>query len=209
MEFLRPRAVRFLALWGPTLLPAGCGGRDNPPTAPPGFRSATPAAPTPRVEIRPLTADQLARILGVNVWTARYSGGPIECWLEIEEQGQSTLPKRIPEKGFLGAGSVNPPAEGTVDLWWTRREDNQGGQLTIHASNGSYAYGLNKDAFTFAWKGFGAQSTTVGSGELRGGEPGKAFVIVDYDARESLPEGDTKAPRRVHLKLMGRFPLPE
>lgn len=158
-----------------------------------------------QVQIQALTADQLAQILRVNVWTARYSGGPIQCWLEVEEEGQSTMPKRIPEKDYVGAGSVNSPSEGTVDLWWRRREDGTGGELTIHAADGTYGYGLNKDAITFAWKGFSAGSTTMGSGEPIKGAPGKEFVIVNYDARESRPQGDDKAPRRVHLKLMGRF----
>ena len=37
------------------------------------------------------------------------------------------------------------------------------------------------------------------------GEPGKEFVIVDYDAREF--QNNKKAPRCVDLKLSGRFPL--
>jgi hypothetical protein len=170
-----------------------------------------PAAPAPlptaapHVQIQPLTADQLAQILGVNVWTATYSGGPIECWLEIEEEGQSTMPKRIPGKDCLGAGSANPPSEGAIDLGWSRREDRQGGQLTIHAAKGRYPYGLSKDAFAFPWQGFG--NTTRRSGGPIQGQPGKAFVIVDYDARELHVDSDKKTPRRVHRKLMGRFPV--
>jgi hypothetical protein len=191
-------------------LTVGCNDSGNRQVIPPATKPAAPASlPTgaPQVQIQPLTADQLAQILGLSVWTARYSGGPIECWLEIEEEGQSTLPKRIPEKEFLGAGSANPPSEGTIDLWWSRREDRQGGQLTIRAANGSHMYGLNKDAFTFAWQEFVTQHTTIGKGEPIQGQPGKAFVIVDYDARESHRDSDKKTPRRVHLKLMGRFPM--
>ena len=192
------------------LMLVGCGDTGKPPVVLAVTNPAAPAPPlkeNPQFQIQPLTADQLARILGVNVWTARFSGGPIECWLEVEEEGQSTLPKRIPEKDFIDAGSVNPPTEGSIDMWWTQREDRQGGQLSIHAANGSYSYGLNKDALTFAWPGFGAGSTTIGKGELKTVEPGKDFVIIDYDANESLPDGSKKTPRRVHLKLMGRFPI--
>jgi hypothetical protein len=181
----------------------------------PAIPASTPAAPapavpaTPEVQVQPLTADQLAQILGVNVWTAKYTGGPIECWLEIKEEGQSTMPRRIPEKDFLGAGSPGAPREGTIDLWWTRREDRQGGQLTIHAANGGYSYGLGKDAFTFVWPSFSARSTTAGKGDPIHAEEGKEFVIFDYEASESLPAGDKKPPRKVHLKLMGRFAEPE
>jgi hypothetical protein len=207
---MRSRSIQFLFMLMVASMLVGCNDSDNRQVVPPETKPAAPALhPTgaPHVQIQPLTADQLAQILGVNVWTARYSGRPIECWLEIEEEGQSTLPKRIPEKDFLGAGSANPPSEGTIDLWWSRREDRQGGQLTIHAANGSYTYGLAKDAFTFAWQGVGASHTTIGKGEPIQGEPGKAFVIVEYDARELHPDSEKKSTRRVHLKLMGRFPM--
>jgi hypothetical protein len=106
-----------------------------------------------------MTADQLAHILRVEVRTARYSGGPIKCWLEIEEEGQSTIPKRIPPTDSIQAAQVNPPAEGTIEIWW-RREGWR--QLVMSAPNGMYAYSLAEDAFTFAWKRFGAVSTPKG-----------------------------------------------
>ena len=99
--------------------------------------------------------------------------------------------------------------EGTIDFWWTRREDGQGGQLTIRKTGSTYGYGLNKDAFTFAWQGsFSASSTPKGKIKLMNSlPPGREFVIVDYDARESQRDGEKKPPRRAHLKLMGRFPI--
>ena len=175
----------------------------------PSSDNASTAAPlqaeSPQLLMQPLTADQLAQILGLNVWTAKYSGGPLECWLEIEEEGQTTMPKRMPVKDFIGAGSVNPASEGSIVFWWSRREDRQGGELTIKTSNAGYSYGLNKDAFTFAWPSFTANHTPTGSGQVLKEVPGKEFVIVNYDAQESLGVGDNKTPRRVHLKLIGRF----
>jgi hypothetical protein len=205
---MRSRCALFVLLLTIAAMLLGCdihAGQPVAPAVPPAKAAAPPSAGSPQVQVQPLTADQLAQILGVNAWTAKYSGGPIECWLEIEEEGQSTLPKRLPEKDFLGAGLVNPPAEGTIDLSWTLREDRQGGQLSIHAGNGGYGYGLGKDSLTFAWPGFGARITKIGNGELVNREPGNEFTLLDYDATESLPEGEKKTPRRVHLKLMGRF----
>ena len=177
---------------------AGCG----PTVAAP----ATPRGGEPEVQMQPLTAQQLAAILGVNVWTAKFSGGPIDCWLEVEEQGQSTMPKRIPEKDYIGVQSDHSaPTEGTITIWWRQQESGAGGNLMIQAANGSIGYGLNKDAFTFGWPGFNSRSTAAGSGQPIKAEPGKEFVLVDYDAQESRPAGDSKPPRRVHLKLMGRF----
>ena len=205
---MRSRRVQGLSLLTVVCFLAGCGNSGNQQAVGTAASSSTPGPlrkEEPRVQIQSLTADQLARIVGVNVWTARYSGGPIECWLEIEEEGQSTLPKRIPDKNVLEAGSVNPPSEGTIEFWWSRREDRQGGELKIHAGNGSFSYGLNKDAFTFAWSNVSVRATAPGNGEVIRAVPGKEFVIVDYDASESRPPGDEKPPRRVHLKLLGRF----
>lgn len=192
---LRSIQVVFVSIVGLTMVSAA-----NPITTVPEQTES------PQLQIQPLTADQLAQIMGLNVWTAKYSGGPIECWLEIEEEGQSTMPRRIPMKDFIGAGSVNPPSEGSIVFWWSRREDRQGGDLTIKAAGGNYTYSLNKDAFTFAWPSLTAQHTPTGKGQVLKEVPGKEFVIVDYDAQESLLVGDKKTPRRVHLKLVGRFP---
>jgi hypothetical protein len=47
---------------------------------------------------------QLARDLGIRAWVVEYTGGPIaEYWLEIEETGQQTMPKRKPEPPFVMA----------------------------------------------------------------------------------------------------------
>ena len=193
---MKLRSFLFLSLLGV----AGCSNATSAPVS-------TPVAPT-QVEIQPLTADQLARIMSVNVWTATYSGGPIECWLEIEEEGQSTVARRIPEKGFLGDTIDNRPSEGTIEFWWTRREDRAGGMIQIQAGRGSYGYGFGKDALTFGWSSFSASSTTPGKQKILNGEPGKSFVIVDYDANESTKDDPTHKTRRVHMKLMGRFPEP-
>jgi hypothetical protein len=118
---MQSRSAQYMFLLTVASMLVGCNDSGNRQVGPPATKQAGPAPlPTeaPQVQIQPLTADQLAQILGVDVWTARYSGGPIDCWLEIEEEGQSTMPKRIPEKDNLGAGSVNPPAEGTIELWW-------------------------------------------------------------------------------------------
>jgi hypothetical protein len=48
----------------------------------------------------------LARDLGIHAWAIEYSGGPLNCWLDIEETGQSTMPARFPE-----LAAMNLPAQ--------------------------------------------------------------------------------------------------
>ena len=38
-------------------------------------------------------AEEVARALACEAYSFEYSGGPILCWLEVEERGQKTLPK--------------------------------------------------------------------------------------------------------------------
>jgi hypothetical protein len=49
---------------------------------------------------------ELARDLGVHAWAIEYTGGPLNCWLDIEETGQSTMPARHP-----GPVGMNLPAQ--------------------------------------------------------------------------------------------------
>jgi hypothetical protein len=207
---MRLRTVPFVIQLTVTFLLVGCNDSGNRPAVPPATQpAATAPQPTvaPQVQIQPLPADKLAQIMGVTIWTARFSGGPIECWLEIEEEGQSTLPRRIPEKDFVGAGSANRPTEGTIYLWWTKRENQQGGHLWIDVADAIQGYDLNKDAFTFAWGTFFSSHTKFGDGELMNAKPGEEFVVVNYEAGEPREAGSKKTPRHVRMKLMGRFPI--
>jgi hypothetical protein len=49
---------------------------------------------------------ELARDLGVHAWAIEYTGGPLNCWLDIEETGQSTMSARFP-----GPVGFNLPAQ--------------------------------------------------------------------------------------------------
>src|SRR6185503_2457194 len=114
MRLSRDPLIVILAIAASSCV-AGCG----PTVAAP----ATARAQEPLFQMQPLTADQLAAILGVNVWTARFSGGPIDCWLKVEEEVQSTKPKRIPEKDYIGGKSNDSaPTEGSITIWWRKQE---------------------------------------------------------------------------------------
>jgi hypothetical protein len=49
---------------------------------------------------------ELARDLGIHAWAIEYTGGPLNCWMDIEETGQSTIPARYP-----GPVGMNFPAQ--------------------------------------------------------------------------------------------------
>jgi hypothetical protein len=54
-------------------------------------------------------------------WAFEYTGGPVRCWLEIEETGQSTAPKRYPPPAPDGPGEwEGKGAKGRIVLWMRR-----------------------------------------------------------------------------------------
>jgi hypothetical protein len=59
--------------------------------------------------------------LGGKAWAFEYAGGPVRCWLEIEEQGQSTLPERYPPHQPDGIDQWEGKGEkGRIILWMRR-----------------------------------------------------------------------------------------
>jgi hypothetical protein len=207
---MRIRHVPYATLLTTAFPLVGCHDPGNSPVVPPATQPAATGPLTtggPQVQIQPLPADKLAEILGVTIWTAKFSGGPIQCWLEIEEEGQSTLPKRIPDNNYVGAGAANRPTEGMIYFWIKRKPDHQGGDIWIDVADAIQGYGFREDGFTYTWGTFFSTWTQHGSGELMKAEPGKEFVIIKYDADEPGEAGSKKPHRHVRMKLMGRFPV--
>src|SRR5262245_7579158 len=87
------------------------GAPDTPKAAPSESGDPTQLGPeelklllegTPKSLLSDRADAQLARDLGIRAWVVEYTGGPIaEYWLEIEETGQVTMPKRNPEPPFV------------------------------------------------------------------------------------------------------------
>jgi hypothetical protein len=159
-----------------------------------------------------LTANQLAAMLDIDVWAFQYSGGSVECWLEITETGQKTMPPRMPEKGYLGQGmAVDKPSEGTILLWWRKNPADNSGVLHFKMPNMDLQEPIEPGAFTFGWKAVKTSGTESGKAKAAQGKPGEETVLVEFNAEEALPDagkagtGSVRPPRAVHLKLKARF----
>jgi hypothetical protein len=59
---------------------------------------------------------ELARELGVRAWAIEFTGGPLNCWLEVEETGQHTTEARLP--GPQGIFWTCPPERGRILFWF-------------------------------------------------------------------------------------------
>jgi hypothetical protein len=58
------------------------------------------------------TEPELAQELGCRTWVVDYAGGPLSCWLEVEEAGQKTCAPRLP--GPEGIAWPCQPKEGRI-----------------------------------------------------------------------------------------------
>jgi hypothetical protein len=188
---------------------AGCS-PGTPPPKPAASNSPpqAPDAPATRFEPVDLTAEDLADILGVEAWTIRYSGGPVRCWLEIEETGQETMPRRIPEQDSLGKGTSSKEG-GQILLWWRRDPSGSGGVLNLDLRGGSssgYTLGLGPDAFVFGWPSISASFTPQGRRDPIPVVADREVTLMGYQAVEHKPKGQTGEPRRVKLTLKAMFP---
>jgi hypothetical protein len=158
-----------------------------------------------------LTANQLAAMLDIDVWAFQYSGGAVECWLEITETGQKTMPVRMPDQGYLGQGVVDKPAEGTILLWWTKNPADSSGVLHFKMPNMNLQEAIEPGGFTFGWKGVKVAGTESGKAKAVQGTPGAEVVLIEYNAEEAIANpgkgqaGSGRVPRSVRLKLKARF----
>jgi hypothetical protein len=175
------------------------------PTKPP-----TPPAPTGAggtIGATAATGAEVAQVLGMDARTFEFSGGPILCWLEVEETGQQTLPKgwaddlkKNPSQRDKGkvvfafpdpSLAVNPEARFAL------------GYVSDGAVQRQSAAVPEKGLWLGDWKG---GRTIKINGPLDGQrftvERGKDVTLLEVVVEEN---GAAK-PHRVKVRLKGRFP---
>ena len=152
-------------------------------------------ASVPSIEYQKLDAATLARILDVHIWEFKFSGGPVRCWVEIEEVGQETMPRRFPED----EGIRSSDNEGEILFAW-RRTPSRGGALILECGGHHRMSGLDSNAFLFGWKGMQSSGDfPVGRAWSVNPKAREEVVLMRYNARE-LRFGDAE-PREVTLTL--------
>jgi hypothetical protein len=165
--------------------------------------AADPAGPS--VVPQPLTADQLAGMLNVTAWSFQYKDCVAQCWVEIEEVGgKHPRTWRMPDAGYVPM-STPQAREGTILLWWQRPPGGQGGAITLDVNGSRCVVGLAEGAFVWGFKAWSASVTPNGKQPAFSAAPGEELVLVNFDAKESVPEGSEEAAREVHLKLKAKF----
>jgi hypothetical protein len=154
----------------------------------------------PLLEPAELTARELAEHLGISVWTFHYSGGRVRCWLEIDEDGKTTI---HPVGGVQDPNRDNPKArEGKILLWVKRGAIS----LRVHsgASSGGFGMGLPQDALWWGWKSYSTLSNAPNPRVTPGHD--REATLVNYVVTESKDDAKTPgAPRQIALRLKAAF----
>lgn len=160
----------------------------------------------------PVTPDQLAQILNLQVFRFQYYGSPPLVWLEIEETNQDTLPDRIPIDGAVAQSiqhGPDSPRQGDILFWWKRDSPNGGGSLVIQVDGrGSYGRGLPQNALTWGWPAFSSKIQALDPGQHLEALPGQTHTLLTYEATEigSSPENSPNpSARKLVLRLMAEF----
>ena len=112
-----------------------------------------------RFEKADLQARQLAEILGIQTWAFKYTGTSLSMWVEIEEKGQNTPPKKVPMGSFGGSGK-----SGDLYFFIDERERRLGtGYRTEEDVGSSQAYrcNYNKEDLWFGWENGAATSVAT------------------------------------------------
>ena len=158
----------------------------------------------------PVDAEQLASILGINAISFKFPpGGVYQCWLEIDETGQNTMPSRFPFEGYHTIDTTDPDRTNRpLLLYW--KKDKPGpdaiGDLTLRGGTGGYhGYQIPPGGFTFGWKGFTGGGETYPEGVSIAA--GQTKTLMRYFFKEGRVV-DGKEARTVTLLLKARM-MPE
>jgi hypothetical protein len=196
----------------------GCSPRstDNVPTETRDSQhkgSRTFAAPVARIAEAKLDAEELAHLGRLQAWAFEYTGGPIRCWLEIEETGQQTMTDGEPPGKDPQAkrGRKIAAKEGKIAL--VIRETGIDDMFVValwyfgEREKSSMPVWFLKKPLWFAWDGFAAHDQTPLSGRPASPEEGRELTLHVWDRTElnGSDGADSSPPRRVILRLKAAF----
>lgn len=143
-----------------------------------------------------LNAEELARILGIETFTFEYDGGPLHCWLEIDDRGSKySEPTR---GGDAWSPVYRKITSGRILMWW-RPEDfgfNYSGGAGLH-------HQLSKgDRLWFDWKRRTSKLERID--KVVTPELGDEIVLLRYETVEAGPNAG-KTLGRIVLVLKAQF----
>jgi len=135
-----------------------------------------------RFEKADLQASQLAKILGIETWAFKHTGTYLSMWVEIEEKGQNTGPKRVPLGGGGGVGK-----SGNMYFFIDERERRIGSRTP----SGSQASRFDKEQLWFGWENGAATSVATIPDKITAGAdnptPGQQVTLLQITKKKLGP----------------------
>lgn len=160
----------------------------------------TPGSQASQIEPTELNAEELAKILGIETYTFQYTGGPLFCWLEVDENGKKySVPTGGPPDAFSEA--YHKVTSGRVLIWW-RPED-----FGFRSTGGSGLYqrlSPGEDDLWFGWKQRTFKLDTLDKPLTP--KLGSEIVLLRYEVVESKERAkNPDKPGRILLVLKAKF----
>jgi len=163
-----------------------------------------------------MSDEQLAKDLELQAWAFDYNGGPLRCWLEFEESGQSTMRPRYPspEKGDWNC----EPSEGhivfAVGRGASERMKRIMQQLGKDAYPQSIVFRMKVEKYSFMtsdggeplwfrWPGTGKRFV-VQTSTIEKAADGEELTLLRVECAEAVPQQPDK-PRKATLVLKAAF----
>ncbi|MEO1993889.1 MAG: hypothetical protein ABGZ17_01270, partial [Planctomycetaceae bacterium] len=157
-----------------------------------------------RIQHVPVDAEQLASVLGINAISFKFPpGGVYQCWLEIDETGQSTMPSKFPFEGYHTIDTTDPDRlSRSLLLYWKKDKPgpDSSGDLQLRG-NGLHGFQIPPGGFTFGWKAFTGGGQTYPDGvSIAAGQTKTLYIRVFNESVGKGPEG-----RKIKLTLKARM----
>jgi hypothetical protein len=165
-----------------------------------------------------MSDEQLAKDLERQAWAFEFTGGPLRCWVEVEEAGQETMPPRQPSQGEWECDAREGRCVFSVGREASERmkrimqklgKDAHSESVTVDlrfrspadGRSGSFGASHGGPPLWYGWPGeksFAVRADPVGAATE------EVFTIVRLECAEPAP-AKKDAPRKVVLVLKGVF----
>lgn len=169
-----------------------------------------------------MSDEQLATDLDLRAWAFDYTGGPLRCWLEFEEAGQTTMARRLPSEVHgeyecdaaeghvvfsIGRNASDRMKAILQKLGKDAHPESVGINLVFrspgHGKSGNFGSSHGSSPLWFGWPG-GAKAFTVQAPTIDTAIEGESLTLLRIECVEPNP-AEGKAARKAVVFLKGEF----
>ncbi len=152
-----------------------------------------------------IDTDELADFLGIKTWAFSFDGGSPHCWVEVTEEGQTTVSR--PKILELRTSQADAAADSGKILLFLRPGDIQ---LRVNArvSRGGAGLNLPPTALWWGWKAYSGSATRLERPVAL--KEGHEITLLRYSVEEPKDVAkDPNHPRKVSLVVKAAMLAPK